>query len=1131
MKKAFFTILIAFFGFGAFATNSYQVDFQQNNPSVYSLHFQLSDYSISEVNLNGNQYSKINFNNSALTSVKGYAELPIINAAVMLSPNRNVDLQIVESSFVEIDLNFPLVPSRGTIYRNQDPSSIPYEIDPASIVDSWYPKILAGNSEPYIVRDIRGTSVYVYPFAYNAAQNKLRIYTSIKVELIENDEVATNPLHKQATKLIREMKDIYSSVFINFNQVRDALSYGENGEILVITTSAYENAIQPYIDWKMEKGFTVHKQVVAVGTNVKSLIQTEYTANNNIFYVLLVGDWADIKCDVGGGASAPMDPQLGCVVGTDIHADICIGRFSANNSAHVTTQVNKTIAYEKNPEMAGTWYTSALGIGSNEGDGSGDDGEMDSDHVDIIYNDKLDPYTYNNHSTAYDPGATAAMVSTAVNAGVGLINYCGHGGPTSFVTTGFSNTNVNALTNGSKLPIIFSVACVNGEFHGSSDCFAEAWLRKDNGGAVFTLMSTINQPWTPPMRIQDYMNDILIGGYDYSTAAGQNGTNTEELRTFIGSIVYNAFVLGINESNGTDDQNTVQTWTSFGDPSLQIRTDVPAALIVSNTVPMVGVDFETNISTAAGLIEGAMVCVSQDGNYFSGITDVNGNVTIPHTLIPGEALLVVTAYNTGTFYETITVASATGPWISYNSSNVNDAAGNNNGLADYSEAPLLGVNARNVGVADATNVIGTISTTNTYITVTDNNHNYGTIAPATTAAGTDGYSINVANNIPDQTNVQFQVSFTDGTDLWESQFFVMMNAPALEIVFDAIDDSGANNNGLLDPGETVNININNLNNGHAASLSSTCVVTSTSPYVTINTGTISPGVLGIAGTVPGVFSVTIDPSTPTGTTVDFTFTLTAGAYSAVNTINLPVGLMMETWESEDFTSYAWENNSSSPWFITTTDPYEGANCAQSGALTSAGGESTLIINIDVLAADDVSFFKKVSCEPVSWGSYYWDYLEFSIDGTSKAKWAGEVAWSQETYAVATGEHELKWAYIKDDYIDEGSDCAWLDGIILPPHSVSTVIEYTENEFTTASLSIYPNPSNAITNVSFTVPNNSNLRLSILNILGKEIKVLSEKNYGQGNYKLSFDASTLPSGVYFCKLANGKDQIVKKVIIP
>ena len=236
------------------------------------------------------------------------------------------------------------MPSRGVIYRDQDPSTVPYEINPRSLRDEWYPQNLAISSDPFIIKDIRGTTVYVYPFRYNAVTNILRVYHNPVVQLKENNSQVFNPITNQTQTVLREMDAIYKSLFINYGEVSD-LTIGEYGDILVICTNRDETAIQPYIDWKMEKGFNVEKIVVPTNTNVKTTIQNAYNANTDILYVQLVGDWADIKSDMLGGA--PMDPQLGCVVGSDQHPDICIGRFSASSAAHVTVQVDKVINYEK----------------------------------------------------------------------------------------------------------------------------------------------------------------------------------------------------------------------------------------------------------------------------------------------------------------------------------------------------------------------------------------------------------------------------------------------------------------------------------------------------------------------------------------------------------------------------------------------------------------------------------------------------------------------------------------------------------------------------------------------------------------------------------------------------------------
>ena len=83
-----------------------------------------------------------------------------------------------------------------------------------------------------------------------------------------------------------------------------------------------------------------------------------------------------------------------------------------------------------------------------------------AEHIDNIREDLLD-YTYTIVDQIYDPTATSVMVTEAINDGRSIVNYCGHGSPTSWGTTGFNNNNVNTLTNDNMLPFICSVACNN----------------------------------------------------------------------------------------------------------------------------------------------------------------------------------------------------------------------------------------------------------------------------------------------------------------------------------------------------------------------------------------------------------------------------------------------------------------------------------------------------------------------------------------------------------------------------------------------------------------------------------------------------------------------------------------------
>lgn len=871
MKRALLSIILSFTFVTMFAADGFDVTCSQPKTGVYSLHFTTGDYSVTSVDLQGTTYSSIVFEGKVVTQNKGFAELPYLNASVMIDPQKNVTLGIIPGEYEDISLDYPLVPSRGVIYRDQDPATVPYTIDPRSLTDTWYPVRLAENTEPFILRDIRGTSVYVYPFQYNAAKQILRVYKSITVRVIENNSPAINALLKEPGKIVREMDGIYRSVFINYSMNRDNLTIGEYGDILVLVTSRDVDAIQPYIDWKKEKGYNVTMQVLAAGTVVNDVVQEAYDDNNDILYVLLVGDWADLQCTMGDGR--PMDPQVGTVAGNDNFADLCVGRFSANSPADVTVQVEKVITYEKTPDMAGTWYDDAIGIASAEGAGSGDDGEADAQHETIIYNDKLDPFTYTGFTQIYDPGATSAMVSTAVNTGATVINYTGHGWGDGWGTTGFSSANVATLTNGNKLPFIVSVACNNGDFD-LGTCFAESWLRKSGGGAIMFMGASISQPWAEPMRGQDYFMDVLIGGYDYSAHSGQNGISTSEQRTTLGSVIFNGLTLMCVESGGPSDWETAETWNLFGDPSLQARTATPLEITLSNQVIMVGVTFTTTVLSSQGPVSGAMVTLNQNGQHFTGITDDDGNVSIEHNLTPGTAKLVVTAFNTGTIYQDKTVTPPTGAYVTVSSVNIDDTEGNNNMLLDYGETVYLTIGLSNVGTSDAENVTAIISTDDDFITIADGEEDYGTIPAGETVTVTNGFRVSALENLPDLHIAMFGLDATGSSkDTWSSSFVLPGHAPVLAMLDYVIGDAGGNGNGRLDAGETATITITAENSGSAEAYNVTGTLYSDNEYVTI---TGSPNVYGdmtSGGSSAQSFEIVLSENTPAGTALHLSFDL------------------------------------------------------------------------------------------------------------------------------------------------------------------------------------------------------------------------------------------------------------------
>jgi M6 family metalloprotease-like protein len=77
---------------------------------------------------------------------------------------------------------------------------------------------------------------------------------------------------------------------------------------------------------------------------------------------------------------------------------------------------------------------------------------------------------------------------------------------------------------------------------------------------------------------------------------------------------------------------------------------------------------------------------------------------------------------------------------------------------------------------------------------------------------------------------------------------------------------------------------------------------------------------------------------------------------------------------------------------------------------------------------------------------------------------------------------------------------------------------------------YPNPFNPTTTISYSVPKNGLVTLKVYDILGKEVAELVNETKETGNYSVTFNASELPSGIYFYTLTSGNFMATKKLIL-
>jgi hypothetical protein len=242
---------------------------------------------------------------------------------------------------------------------------------------------------------------------------------------------------------------------------------------------------------------------------------------------------------------------------------------------------------------------------------------------------------------------------------------------------------------------------------------------------------------------------------------------------------------------------------------------------------------------------------------------------------PGTADIVISAQNRIPYISTIEIIAPGGPHVVFDSYNINDVSGNDNGLADAGENIILGVQVRNAGPDDAHNVTAILSSTDPHTTVLDNFESYGTVAGNDgTVYIEDAFSFDISSDAPDGHLISFQLEIT-GTalDTWISNFTIPVHAPVLEFVEVTINDAMGNADGILDPGEIADLVVTLANSGSGQASLVNGVLSEDNVFVTVADangffGDILPDG-GTGDNAGDVFVVSVDAQCPVRELVAF----------------------------------------------------------------------------------------------------------------------------------------------------------------------------------------------------------------------------------------------------------------------
>lgn len=581
--------------------------------------------------------------------------MPYFSKSIQLPEKGNYSYKVVFDSYEDLE-NIDVVPSKGNLKRNTDPESVPYIFGEDYNKNDFFPGDLVKFGSPHILRNTRGLTFSLFPYQYNPVQHKLRVYKNLRLIIDFNNKKGLNELaDKRMDNTV--FNEIYANHYLNYTAADKYTPVAEAGELLIITAPTFETQLESYVNWKKERGIkttVVNTSVTGTtDTAIKNYIKTFYQSHPDLVYILLVGDSGDVPSHTYGnnGEQLWSDSYYGQLSGeTDYYPEAFVGRFSGN-SAGIKTMIDRGIEYEKNP-VAGDWMKNAIGIGSNEGNGYGNDGEADYVHLRKIRT-QLKDYGYQTVHEFYQGSQggedaagepTPAMINNAMNAGAGLFNYTGHGDLNLMYTGNYTSTYVKQLKNNGMYPFVVSVACNNGTFVGKT-CLAEDFLtttyNNSPAGAIATVASTILMAWAEPMETQDEMTNILTEAY-------QN--NKKET---IGGLFYNS-QMGMLESynQSATAKEVMQTWVLFGDPSVVFRYDTTKEFQVQHPTQ---IDPGAQTLTITCNEADADISVTKRGDLIGSAHSKNGNVIIGlNGLSDGETLkITVTKQNFKPYQGTI----------------------------------------------------------------------------------------------------------------------------------------------------------------------------------------------------------------------------------------------------------------------------------------------------------------------------------------------------------------------------------------------------------------------------------------------------------------------------------------------
>ena len=661
-----------------------------------------------EVEQQATTFQRLALRGAGSTSEVGQPELPSFGRFVAIPRGGAVQIEVLADT-TETRSGYLVYPAQEPHPEQQEEPDFVLESS-AYQVDEFRPREIVEIEGPYVIRGVEVVLIRFHPVQYRAADRTLRVHTSFRVRASFSGGQAFVDQRVRSPYF----EPLLANTLLNYGQLEppqyltSGVASATGCDFLIIAPPAFVNQANLLASWKIRRGIDTRVRTTAqtgsTAAAIRDYIKNAYdTWTPAPSFVLFLGDAEFIPTNYvtehpqqpPGGSHIGTDLYYATVDGTDYFPDLSTGRISVDTASQTAYIIDRMINYERNPPSKPSFYSNVALAAFFEDLPSGDpvkppDGREERNWVRTseeigtylgytgyderrIYfaeawvnpqyyknGDPLPPYLLRENGFPWIGNRTEIV--NWVNSGTLILNHRDHGIRWMWVIPELRLSDVLGLSNGPRLPMVFSMNCETGWFDNETDdvrhgtgygevTFAEGWQRNNNGGAAGVVAAT---------RLSyggynDYLDYGLFDAIwpDFISYTPSPGPFSDPQYRMGQVLNYARMYLATVYGDEIYRQITFEMFHYFGDPTMEMWTESPSTMAVYHS-PLYFADAG---SYTVSVENGALVSLVKEGEILGTAISTSGKATIsfPSPLTWGQIYLTVTKHNRRPYETTINV--------------------------------------------------------------------------------------------------------------------------------------------------------------------------------------------------------------------------------------------------------------------------------------------------------------------------------------------------------------------------------------------------------------------------------------------------------------------------------------------